>query len=489
MNNPNYTPGFLDNTINSTFKPQQYQTTDFDISNAINHPKNEVRTGTRMFVLDSRQRNCNIYPSPSKYRMPIPQVFKNVTSIELAGCIIPKSSYNVHTTNNKIDFSIGDTVTEIRIINQGTKYTSAPNITITNPDSGTTATATSTISASGTVNSITIVIPGTGYRRSNPPNVYIDPPGGTGIKATAIATVGTLYTATLRPANYTIGSNPIPGTTVLPTDLLLEIQNSMNYAVNGGAYDPVSTGPFVARLVSQYPLLTATPGTPDAFDTNGCKFNRVQITNTNSDHWELLWCSGPNKSSNLRRTIGFPWNDISEPIATPLVDPGGGPIIPAGTTIKGFFDYDLLDYPEYIILNFWASSEEKFERILSVPGHGLNRAFATLIYDANTPNNLLDITGNTTSTVGGVEYLEGALSKGTFYRAPGNVKPLKGYDFDKKYLEFNPPIAKLSNLNIDFTKFGVQAGGAPNPYNFQGDDHLLIFKISSNNTRTGKRWS
>ena len=76
--------------------------------------------------------------------------------------------------------------------------------------------------------------------------------------------VGTRYKALLRPGNYTIGGNNTSGVTTTPTGLLLEIQNAMNYAVNGGAYDPVSVSPFAVRLVSQYPTIDAVPGTPEA---------------------------------------------------------------------------------------------------------------------------------------------------------------------------------------------------------------------------------
>ena len=70
-----------------------------------------------------------------------------------------------------------------------------------------------------------------------------------------------------------------------------EIQNAMNYAVNVGVYNPTSSSPFAVRLVSQYPELDATPGTPESFDTNGCRFNRIQIINVLSETWEFLWCS------------------------------------------------------------------------------------------------------------------------------------------------------------------------------------------------------
>lgn len=498
-------PGFPGQ--NSPFVSTKGNTTDyvygsggFDNANRVTHPTEKVLVGTHTFVIDSRQRDCSIYPSPSRYRIPIGDVMKNVTSIELRGAIIPKTSYNVHSSNQCIDFSIGDTVTSIRITNGGYGYTSAPDVVISDPEGGgVTATATATINAAGVVDSITINVAGSGYRRSTPPHISIAPPPLPNVPsgclprsrdsfATAIAEVGVLYKATLRIGNYTIGGNNEPGVTVIPSGLILEIQNAMNHAVNGGAYDPASVSPFAVRLVSQYPEIDAVAGTPEAFDTNATRFNRIQIVNVNSDHWELLWCTGPSHDQSSRRVMGFPWQDQSEPIATAAVNPGPGDIIPAGTSIRGNFDFDLCDFPNYTILSFWAVSDEDLERIQSIPGYGLNRKFATIVFDANGPDNLYDLDG-TTSTVGGVEYLEGPVTRGTFYDKPSATKPIKGFDFDKKFLEFNPAIGKLSYLGIQFTKFGRKAGGIPEMYDFQGRDHLLIFEVRSNEGKAGNRWS
>lgn len=461
----------------------------FDKNYEVTHPTEKISDGKNLVVIDSRQRDCNLYPSPSFYRIPI-GIYKNVTSIELKGSILPKTAYNVHNSNNQIDFSIGDTVTSINITNGGSGYTIAPTVTITNPSGGgVTATATAVLSG-GSVSVINIVLPGSGYRTSNPPAVIISaPPNSNGVQATAKAMVGTIYNAYIRPGNYIIGGNPQAGVTTIPTELLLEIQNAMNYAVNGSPYNPTSTSPFAVRVVSQYPELGAVAGTPEAFDTNACLYNRIQITNVNSDHWELLWCSGKNSQISSRRILGFPWIDQSEPTITAAVNPGAGDIIPAGSTLRGLYDYDLSDDPNYAIFSFWAVAEDSFERLESDEKGGLDRAFATMVYDANIPDNLFDLNGTTNTAIGGVTYLEGDVVKGNFYRPPGTTKPLKGFDFDKKYLEFSPAIGKLSYLNIQFNKFGSTSGGLPHQYDFMGRDHLLIFEISSSDQRTGQRWS
>ena len=458
---------------------------EFSVTQAATHPSNAITVGKHIFVVDSRQRDCKSYPNPSRYRIEAGPI-KNVSSIELKGCILPKSSYNIHSSNKYLDFAIGNTVTQIVVSFGGSGYLVAPAVTVSAPTVGTTATATSTINTSGQVSSITIVVAGTGYSASKPPIVTIAPPPSSNYSrsAEAYCVVGTHYSTSLREGNYTVGGNPNPATGPLPSGLLLEIQNAMNYAVNGSPYVSTSTSPFVARLVNQYPDLYAVAGTPEAFNTNATLFNRIQITNVNSSPWEILWCTGPNNMRNLRRVLGFEWVDSTKYVATPLITVTAGVLIPAGTSYRGVFDYDMIDDPNYSILSFWAVADESFERIESNPVGGLNRAFATMVYDANLPENLMDL-GGTTETVSNVNYLVGALGKGTFYMPQGFTKPLKGFDFDQKYLSFTPPIGKLTYLNISFTKYGQQPGGTPEYYDFQGRDHLLVFEITSGGDQKG----
>jgi len=462
----------------------------FSETQAVTHPTEKITQGKHIFVVDSRQRDCKAYPTPSNYRIPIDRIYKNVTSIELKGSVLPKTAYGVHDSNNVVEFNIGDSVTSFSVLNGGGPYTAPPTITVEDPVTGVTSTGTAVIS-NGVVVSITLTLGGSGYTASKPPAVFISPPNTTlgSQAATAKATVGAQYKAEMRPGNYIIGGNNTAGVTTVPSGLLLELQNALNYAVNGGNYDPVSVSPFAVRLVSQYPEIDAVAGTPEANASNACPYNRIQITNVNSDHWELLWCSGPRKGVSARRVLGFPWVDQVTPVATLAVNPGGGDIIPAGTSYRAEFDYDLTDDPNYVILSFWAVADESFERIESMSGNGLNRAFATMVYDANSPDNLTDLDGTANTTVGGIDYLEGLVTKGAFYGTPGNAKPLKGFDFDQKYLEFSPAIGKLSYLNINFTKFGKESGGLPNLYNFMGRDHLLIFEVTCGDQRTGNRWS
>jgi hypothetical protein len=468
-----------------TNNQQMYKFPDFDPNDAVTHPTDKIITTEHTFVIDSRQRDFKRYPSPSYYKVDLGKIYKNITSIELKGSAIPRSSYNVHSTNREIDFSIGSTITQIIVKKGGSGYVS-PTVTISSPVvAGTQATATAFVDATGAITSIVVNIAGTGYRQGIAPEIIIRGQNNSGSGAEAYAIVGTHYTASIRPGQYTIGGNPTPPSTK-PSGLILEIQNAMNYAVNGGNYDPASTGPFEVRLVSQYPVLGATLGDPDYYDTNAAQFNRIQITNVNSADWELLWFSGDNRRTNASNLLGFNNIDYSTTTITFTVANGSGNIMQGGTSIRADNDYNLMDDPKYILLSFWANSDS-FERIESADG-SINRKFGTMVFDANYANVLTDTTGvNYLSS--GTNYLVGPVTKGTFYVPPGVLKPIRGFDFDQKKLEFAPAISKLSSLEIKFTQFSSENSAEEELYDFANQNHLLIFSVRSGDPRSGQKGS
>lgn len=452
------------------------------------HPSEETYIVKKTLIIDSRQRNCSIYKNPSFYRIELGDVYKNITSVELKGAILPKSSYNIHTSNNKIDFSIGDYVSSFKITEQGSGYTFPPTVII-GTGSGITATGTAIINSQGNVIGIIVGVSGSGYSTSSPPFVSISGPTTRGGRtAKAVANVGTLYTATLRPGQYTIGGNPVPGTNNYPSGLLLEIQNAMNYAVNGGAYNPQSSSPFAVRLVSEYPTLEALatdPTSAEASDTNATMFNRIQFVNVNSDHWEFLFCSGTNIVNSSNSVLGFNISDVNTNYLVPAVNVMGGTLIPAGTAIRSYFDFNLNDDPEYVIMELRAD-DFNCERIDSVESYdkdsSLNRKFAVLIFDNNSADCLQDLSagsGGSVQSVNSVNYLQGPLGKGTFWRDTGKVKALKGTDYDSKRISFRPAEGKLSSLTVSFTKFGYRPGGVQQPYSFEGREHTLIFELTA----------
>lgn len=452
---------------------------------SVTMPWEESIIVSKTVVVDSRQRNCAKFKTPSYYRIDLGDIFKNINEIELKGAIIPKTSYNIHSSNNKIDFAIGDYLTGFKIINGGAGYTSAPNVTIGEPPGmGVQATATAFINSRGVITNIAIGNSGSGYNPSKPPYVFIDMPTNKkqAVQPSVVAIIGNHYTAELRVGEYEIGGNPVPPSTT-PSKLLLEIQNAMNYQVNGGMYNPASTGPFAVRLVSQYPEIGAIPGTPEATNTNACQFNRVQVTNVNSDVWEFIWYSGDSRSESSATILGFNTVDSGIGVFTPAVNVSGGTLIPAGTSIRGIYDYNLLNDPDYVVLTI-GTGERNLDRIRSLDD-GMDHRFCTLLFDNNNPDTLHDVTGVSIENIGGVDQLIGAVKRGDFYRAAGAAKPMKAGDFDgSKKFSFKPPIAKLTTLTVAFTKFGYKAGSNPRFYNMEGREHLLLFEFTSSDNKS-----
>jgi hypothetical protein len=450
-------------------------------------PTKEVYSVSKSVVIDSRQRDCAKYKNPSLYTINIGETFKNITSLELKGAIVPKSNYNIHSANNRIDFSLGSFISGFKIIDGGAGYTFAPTITISNPlYAGTTATATAMINAGGSISSIMINVAGSGYVASKPPFVEVSRPTNSrqAVQPRIEAIVGYTFTATLRTGEYEIGGNPIPPA-VLPSGLLLEIQNAMNYAVNGGNYDPASTSPFTVRLVSQYPALGAASGSPEASDTNACLFNRIQVTNVNNTMWEFLWCSGPNHIINAASVLGFNTIDTGIGTLTNDISNGDGVLIPGGLAIRAPFDFNLTNDPDYVILTI-ALNDTKMERINSLDD-GLDNRFAVLLFDNNYPDTLHDLssgTGGSIVSVDGIKYLSGPVGKGSFWRPVSSVKAMKGSDYDSKKLSWKPPLSKVSSITIQFTKFGYYPGEGPVLYNMEGREHLLLFELSATDNKS-----
>lgn len=462
----------------------------FKSAQQVTMPWQQVSTVTRTIVLDSRQRNCEKYKTPSYYRLELGDTFKNISSIELKGAAIPKSSYNVHSGNNKIDYVIGDFVSGFNIINGGAGYTVPPQVTISAPPGpGTTATATAIINAAGSITNIIINIAGSGYIPSKPPFIFIDPPNNPkqAVQPNIKVIIGNYYTATLRFGDYDIGGNPIPPN-VLPTCLLLEIQNAMNYAYLGGAYDPGSIGPFALRVVNQYPTLDAVPGTPEAFNTNSCLFNRIQVVNQLNNTWQFLWCSGPNHINTAASIMGFNTVDSDVGISVAPIVTMAGVLIPGGTAIRGPFDYNLKNDPDYVIMNI-SVNDKKLDRMTSLDD-GLSDRFAVLLFDNNNPETLHDLSAASPGSIinlGGVQYLQGPTGKGTFWRDTSGLKPIKGMDYDAKKISFNPCLGKVSSINIAFTKFGFIPGVSPQLYNMEGREHLLIFELTASDNRSQQK--
>jgi hypothetical protein len=70
---------------------------------------------TKHLVVDSRDRDYLLYPTSNKYRIDVPQEWKDVTSIELTLAQIPNTFYNITVANNV--FYISDSANNILSVN------------------------------------------------------------------------------------------------------------------------------------------------------------------------------------------------------------------------------------------------------------------------------------------------------------------------------------------------------------------------------------
>ena len=97
------------------------------------------------------------------------------------------SSYGLFTNKNLTVFSLG--IATVNIVSEGSELAGFEQqfTAVSNPNN--VATATATLVSGGTLNSITLSNPGSGY--TAPPDIVIAAPGGGGTEATATATLKT----------------------------------------------------------------------------------------------------------------------------------------------------------------------------------------------------------------------------------------------------------------------------------------------------------
>lgn len=80
--------------------------------------RNQVSTSKaipNVLIVNSADRNQNIYPNASDFRVQLLRQYTDVESLELSCALIPLSAYNVNSTNNKINFeeTMGTTLTAV----------------------------------------------------------------------------------------------------------------------------------------------------------------------------------------------------------------------------------------------------------------------------------------------------------------------------------------------------------------------------------------
>lgn len=243
-------------------------------------------------------------------------------------------------------------------------------------------------------------------------------------------------------------------------------------------------------------------------------------------HWEFLFATGQNKIINSATLLGFNKrnyydkveNDsikVSHNASPPL--PTTSTLIPRGLTYSTENDYYVFGDPEYIILSFRPKHGGNTftginDRIDSCENSNIDRVFACLIYDTVQPAVLQDVSsGNSATSINSLgnsnndlkTFLNDESSKNdiqllsgnsgtqnmSYNKPPGQLKAMKGSDFDRKIVMFPQPVAQIHTLSFRFSKFSKGGIGSEEElYDFHGKEHLMLFEITCSDLMTGKRF-
>lgn len=263
----------------------------------------------------------------------------------------------------------------------------------------------------------------------------------------------------LTPGQYLIGTNVLGSTytsngAAAISGLIAEVARVLNtHSLSGNAFNV---------------FLATTPSSSNGTGINASVLNRIIITNSSVNFSIDFICS--NYSSNSPYgVLGFLKQVYTSNLSNTYYGTDNlGTCSPSdlqsGTiqtvsipSICSIFDYDLIDDPKYIIMNLEFGNKSA-ERIESADISS-NQKFAIIIYDANEPDNIESFAGTNNTNV-----------QLTLARRNGRLKPLKGSDFDKKIINFDPPIT-LENFKISFYKYDNTY------YDFHNREHLLSFEL------------
>jgi hypothetical protein len=81
-------------------------------------PKKAKVVSKHTLIIDSRQRDYYLYPTPSNYLIELVEPHRNVERIELIAAMLPKTEYNINSENNLLIVTIGS-VTKQVYLNEG----------------------------------------------------------------------------------------------------------------------------------------------------------------------------------------------------------------------------------------------------------------------------------------------------------------------------------------------------------------------------------
>jgi len=275
-----------------------------------------------------------------------------------------------------------------------------------------------------------------------------------------LVTIGGPYNKLyLTPGQYLIGSN---------------VRGSVNYISNGDqpVFGLISELNRLLKTVDiDFNVYLATLPQPNGTGNNASVLNRIVITNT-SKQFSIDFTNSLYSSGSPFRVMGFlkqiytsapnsvqiyGHSDSCKCTSAELQNATTHTI--THNALAGIYDYNLKDDPKYIImqLEFGNKSADRVESA----DIATNQKFAIIIYDSNDPDNIQTYS----STLNQNGEVKLAID-----RSPGNLKALKGTDFDKKIITFEPPIT-LENFKISFYKYDNSF------YNFHNREHLLTFEL------------
>ena len=283
--------------------------------NNATHPSDKNNEIVHIFAIDSRQRDYSVYPKSNNYNIQIPDTYKNVTSIELKAAMLPRTEYNINSMNKYLDLTVGDYINKISYKKK--KITDGNNaintgkhiLTIDKPHfpNGIQCEIEVELDLNYRIINYTIINPGSGYSSSNSPKVSLYDYNDFTVD------IGVDYISELREGQYTIGGNPVFENNTqnnkyqswTPSNLINELENAMSYSIlkdtkycysrkSWTSLNKNSTQSdienyendypllFTSRIMSQYPTLETYSGnndTPECYNTNSCKFNRIYFSN------------------------------------------------------------------------------------------------------------------------------------------------------------------------------------------------------------------
>ena len=93
----------------------------------INYMKANSIKQAYTFIIDSSDRDRNMYPNPNNYVINFSTPFKNIIGLEIIDASIPRAMYTIDVDNNDFVYYIGNE-TDDEIITNGIKINNNANL-------------------------------------------------------------------------------------------------------------------------------------------------------------------------------------------------------------------------------------------------------------------------------------------------------------------------------------------------------------------------